>query len=321
MDVSQLISSFGNYYLKEGQGKDRLVQKIRKLANTDEVMTLRLTDETLYRASESSITSILQPFQKAFTPKGQLKFIPIEIPLNHYKIDFTETPDDLEESWLGFLADENLSRAEWPIVRWLIEAHILPQIASDYEANEVWKGKKVAPTAGTAGANGSGMDGLDKQRKDQIAGGRITPFVMGAIPAADADFVKYVEDFVKRIPEEVRAKGGVVSMNASLEARYKTGYRTLYGAHNDFKGVGAAVIDQNFIVKGLTSMQGSTVLFSTPKGNLLNLAKKSKNLTKVRIEEAKREVAIMTDFYKGAGMLIPEYFFTNDLETTYPATV
>jgi hypothetical protein len=53
----------------------------------------------------ASLDRVVQPFQKAFTPIGTFKFKPNEFSLYKLKIDMQEYPDDLEATYLGFLAD------------------------------------------------------------------------------------------------------------------------------------------------------------------------------------------------------------------------
>jgi hypothetical protein len=52
-------------------------------------------------------------------------------------------------------------------------------------------------------------------------------------------------------------------------------------------------------------------LTRTPKANLLHLTKKSKNSASFKVEEAKRNVAIMTDWWEGFGFGLNEVVWTN----------
>jgi hypothetical protein len=54
-------------------------------------------------------------------------------------------------------------------------------------------------------------------------------------------------------------------------------------------------------VLGLESMNGSDIIFATPKANLIALSKKSANMNKFAIESSKRQVFFYTDFWKGIG--------------------
>ena len=120
------------------------------------------------------------------------------------KADMEETPDDLEATWLGFLADDSLDRKVWPFVRWLIEVHALPQIQEDYELYEVYGGNYAAPVNGVPGPAGTAMDGIKTTLNGLVTAGRITPISIGAIPSDPAAFVDYVELFTDRINARYR---------------------------------------------------------------------------------------------------------------------
>src|SRR6056297_2724024 len=119
--VSDIINEFGNYYIPQRQSTDRLVRQLRFPSVTEQSFRPILTDATEYRMSEVRIGELLQPFQKGWTPKGQSEFKPVTIKLYEMKLDHEVYPDEIEQSWLGFLADNDLDRREWPLVRYLIE--------------------------------------------------------------------------------------------------------------------------------------------------------------------------------------------------------
>ena len=141
MTIADIIAEFGAYYINQGQNATRLVQLLYRPAVTDQLFRSIVTDDTVYRASQTRLGRILQPFQKGWTPVGTMSATPIEIPQFKMKADLQETPDDLEATWLGFLADDSLDRKTWPFVRWFIEVHCLPQIQEDYELYEVYGGQ------------------------------------------------------------------------------------------------------------------------------------------------------------------------------------
>jgi hypothetical protein len=69
-------------------------------------------------------------------------------------------------------------------------------------------------------------------------------------------------------------------------------------------------------VVGLDSMGDSMKIWATPKENRKRLAKKAVNTKQVRIESAKRQVSIYTDFYKGVGFPVLDAVFTNEQDLT-----
>lgn len=314
MDVADIISEFGAYYINQGQNMSRIVKILNQKSVTENAFTTVVTDDTKWTASESTITRLLQPFQKDWTPLGDVGFKPVSIEQYPFKMDFEDTPDDLEPTWLGFLADGDLDRTQWPFVRWLIEVHLLPQIQEDYELNEIFGGVYAAPTAGTPGAAGTGMNGIKQIRNAHITDGKIVPITIGALETTPEAFVEQIEEFSDLINIRYAMQNMELNMSTTLAKRYRRGYRKLYGKDTDFDGVKSSVEDTNLTVVGKPSHEGSDIIWCTPKSNAVRLLKKKQNMNRVRVETAKRAVQIFTDFYSGIGFVIPQIVFTNDSE-------
>ena len=175
MTIQDIKTEFGNYYINQGQNAARLIQLLYRPSVTEQLFRSIVTDDTVWRMAKTAFSRLLQPFQAAWTPTGTLTATPISIQQFPMKVDVQETPDTLEATWLGFLADSSLDRKTWPFVRWLIESHLIPQILEEYELNEIYLGVRVEPTAGVAGAAGTSMNGIRKQINDFVAAGRTTP--------------------------------------------------------------------------------------------------------------------------------------------------
>ena len=315
MTIAEIVAAFGAYYLNNGQNLSRLVKILYHNSVTDSALTLLLTDETVYRASESRMSRVLQPFQKAWTPIGSSEFKPVAIEQFKQKIDVEEYPDDLEATWLGFLASDSLDRKEWPFIRWFIEVHVLPKAKEDYEIYEVFAGKYAAPAAGVAGAAGTAMNGIRHLINSLIVAGRITPITMGAIPSDDKLLVDYVEDFADQINTKYWMIPMQLNLNQMLERRFLRGYREKYGKDTDYKTNSTGAVSlTNLTIKGLPSHNGSNKIWCTPKENAIKLGKKTQNMEKVQIESVDRKVKLFSDWFSGVGFVIPEIVFTNDLD-------
>jgi hypothetical protein len=63
-------------------------------------------------------------------------------------------------------------------------------------------------------------------------------------------------------------------------------------------------------VIGLASMIDSNIIWATPKANIIHLTKKSINKNRVKVEESKRSLAIMTDWWEGIGFGIDQIVWT-----------
>lgn len=314
MNIEDIITEFGAFYLNNGQNMARLVKLLHRDSVTDSVLTPFKTDETVYRAAQSKMGRVLQPFQKAWTPIKSLVFVAVQIEQFKMKIDTEEHPDELEGSWLGFLAGDGIERKDWPFVKWLVEIHLLPKAKEDYEMNEIYYGVYQAPVAGTPGAAGTAMNGIRKAINDGIAGNRIDPIVLGAIPTDPLDFVEYVEEFFDRINKAYWRIPMQLCMNEDLERRFFRGCDLKYGKNSDYKEMGGKVKYTNSTVIGLPSMQGSNKLWCTPKENALHLGKKTQNQRAMNIQSVDRLVKLFTDWWSGVGFLIPEIVFTDDVD-------
>ncbi|QHL87422.1 hypothetical protein GU926_08225 [Nibribacter ruber] len=312
MNIADIKTEFGAYYLNNGQNLSRLYKLLNYQSVTDTILTPILTDETVWRAAKATMGRVLQPFQKAWTPLNSLEFKPLAIEQFKMKVDTEEYPDDLESSWLGFLTGEGIDRKEWPFIRWFVEIMLLPQAKEDYELNEVYKGVFQAPANGVAGAAGTSMNGLRKCINDNVTAGRITPIVMGAPDTDNKVFVQQIEDFVDKINLRYQHIPMQLALQPSLEKRFHRGYKALYGKDTDYKASNGSVDFSNITIKGLPSMIGSNKIFCTTPGNAIHLGKRTQNKNAMNIESVDRMVKLFTDWSSGVGFILPELVFTND---------
>lgn len=317
MEISAIIAEWGAYYRQQGQNKTRLLQLLRRALESEAIFTSVVTDETLYEAARVSFGRIVQAYQKKFTPINPLKFEPLKLEMFHIKVDSSETPHDLEATWLGFLADNNVSPKEWPFIRWWIEQQIVDQISEDMEVYEIGKGVRKAPTPGVAANAGESMDGFLTIIKKHITAGRTTPITMGAIPTganSDKEFVDYCEDFADQINKKYWKKPMELNLNEELERKFERGTLEKYGKNTVGNEQTKQIRFSNLTVAGRASMEGSSRIFCTPKVNALVLKKKTENQNRFDIQGFDREVKVLTDWWYGVGFTLPELVFANDLE-------
>ena len=315
MKVADIITEFGNYYLQQGQNMTRLVRLLRDSSVTASMFRTIVTDETIYQAAQTVITRLLQPFQKKWTPIAELGFSPIEIRSFRLKMDHEDYPDDLEGTWLGFLADNNLQRKDWPVIRWLIEEELLPQLREDFELNEIYDGVYQAPVEGVAGAAGTAINGIKKIINDHIAAGRTIPITMGAIPTSDLLLVDYMEDFADQLNDKYWGQMMEVATSPRIFRRFARGYAQKYGDRVDYtKNTDGKVDMTNLQLKPLPSHRNTEKIWCTPKNNAIRLLSKNNNMDRVAIEGEDRKVKVWTDFRTGLGFILPGLIFTNDLE-------
>lgn len=320
IDVSAVVAQFGAYYIANPNNMSRLRAILYQPSVTSKFFAERADDDTVYRSTLSKLNRIVQPFQKAFTPIGDIVFTPNQFPKFKIKVDMEETPDDLEATYLGFLAAlPELERANWPFIRWLVEVHVIAKIQEDLELNEYFSGVYAAPTAGTAGASGTAMNGLKKVIHDYNAAGR-TNLGNGAIAtgAFDADpvvFVTQVESFVDAIPKIYRPKLDFVFMTVENAIKFKRGMRKKYNTYYSQTTDLTKLEDyENISVVGLPSMSAaaSNLIWTTQPDNRIRATKKATLANTMKIESVKRVVDLLTDWWEALNFEVPEFIFHND---------
>lgn len=312
--VGDVVTEYGAYYEKSGQNKSRILQMLFQGTETEKQMTKMKTDQTIFKLSQGVIDDLVQPFQKAFTPKGTVTFTPNPIELDHIKVDFKMFPDDIEAMWLGFLASDNLKRTEWPFVRYAIEKYLIPKILDNLELKEVYKGVAATPTPGTAGATGTSLTGLQKKIQTAIDAGTANSVILGTL--TPSNIFDAVETFIDAISTRYQTVKMPVCMDPVLVKWFFRDKRSkgFYQISSDKQIDNSIDFSQQYVVP-LPSMHGTAEMFATPKANMLYLTKKDQNKSKFEIQGVDREVKLLTDWYEGVGFGINEIVWSNILET------
>lgn len=311
MNVTDIRTEFGAYFLNSGQGPNDLAKLLNHPAATEELFTEIRTENTIIRRGLSSLTRLLQPYQNTWSPTGEVTWTAREIQLHGIKVDFQDVPDQLVESWLGFLASQSTDRKTWPFSRWLAREIALKQ-SEDFELNEIFAGVQAAPvTAGTAGLAGTAVNGIRKVINDHITAGDIVPITTGAPNANDVTFVGQVEAFVDAIDYRYRPQNMTIAMSLNNAVKYRRGmrekYNMNYGQANDLMAI---INYPGITVKGYRSFGNSNKMFCTPRANAI-MGKKNvgRNVT---IESIDRTIKLFWDEHRGLGFVIPQIVFTND---------
>jgi hypothetical protein len=315
INIASIVAEFGAYYENAGQNKNRILRLLTQGREFTQYCTPMKTDDTIFRLSNASFNTLVQPFQKAFTQKGGVTFVPNEIRVFHHKIDDEFYPDDIKASWLGFLAMNNVNREEWPLVKWMVEEYYRKQIDRDMELLEYFNGSYAAPAAGVAGVDGSGMDGLKKLLQAGVDATTINSVDIGAL-AVETIFDQ-VEEFSDAIAEVYQGIPMNIYMSKYWYKKYLQDKRaqTFYQKTSDAQ-IDASVDFTPLSVKGLASMVGSDIIWCTPRENLLHITTETLTKNQFRLEEAKRCVAVMADWWEGLGFGLNQAIWTNLQPTT-----
>jgi hypothetical protein len=318
IDVSAVTAQFGAYYKPGSDNEKNLRNMLYQASQTAKLFMDMPSVDTIWRGTLAELERVVQPFQKAFTPIGDIVFTPNQFDLFNLKVDKSEFPDDLEATYLGFMASvADNERANWPFVRWLIEQHIIPKMAEDLELNEYFKGVYAAPGVGVAGAVSTAMNGLRKVIRDYNTAGKTNlgngAIATGAWAADDADFCTQVEEYVEDHPSIFRSKIDHVIMSETGMRKYIRGKRKKYNINYAQVTDLLVVEDQpNVSVAGLISMEDSEMMFSTLKENRIRPLKKAELGRTLKVESLKREVFLFTNWWEALNFRVPQFLFHND---------
>jgi hypothetical protein len=313
MEVTEIRIAFGAYYEKSGQNMKRIMGLLSQGLVLPGYCTPIKTDDTVYKLSQLAMSDLVQAFQKKFTPKNATAFKANELRLYHLKVDEELYPDDIEATWLGFLSSEGVDRKDWPLIKFLIEhadQGIIAKINENMELKEYGHGVFENPEDGEAGVTGKSMNGLIHQLTTGVADDTINSINIGALDK-DAIFDQ-VEEFILKISQVYQN----VKMNLFMSPYWALMY------HRDKRGQGYYQIQSDADVKNsidfspiqvvsLPALNGSDAIFATPKNNLLHLTKKSANKTKIKVEEYRRNVSLLCDWWEGVGFGMNAAVWTN----------
>ena len=313
MNVSDIVTEFGAYYENAGQNKNRILGLLTQGLVTPSYCTHVKTDDTVFKLGRLTMGDIVQSFQKGWTPKNAAAFTANQINLYKFKVDEEIDPDDIEATWLGFLASDSVTRKDWPLVKFLIEHPEQGYIAAinrDMENKEYGHGVYVAPTPDTAGTTGRSMNGLIHLLQAGVNAETINSINIGAL---DKDNIfDQVELFVDGIAEVYQN----VAMNIFMSPKWARYYHRdkRNEGHYDFSSDKDVKDNIDFTpqrIVGLPSLSNSDVIFATPKANLLHITKKSANKTRILLEEEKRTVNFLADWWETIGFGVDAAVWTN----------
>lgn len=315
INIDEVVQEYGDHYIDGGQGIQQLQEVIMERTDKLKIYPLYPTNDTILRFATSKIGGVLQAFQKDFTllNGNEVEFIPQDVPLYHFKIDESISPDEIMPSWLGFLAENKLDRSEWPIVRYIVEKLIWPKFYEELETEEVFKGVQGTITPGTALGAGHVMNGIRKQIRDGYAAGLTNQITLGAVPTDPVDFVTYVENFVKAIPKRIRKHIKHVEMSSENEELFRIGNDEKYNTNYERQPNTSTVRNNsNITVFGSDDMEGSDMIYATIHTNKVCGMKAMENRGRFDVQKNHRNVDLMTDFYIGVGVKYLPYLYHND---------
>ena len=316
IDTSTLVAEYGAFYLNHGQG----VQDLKKLmlfsSKLESQFTRANITETIRRSALISTDHYVQGFQKVFTlPNTTLQISTQEIPLFKVKEENGFYPDDLDGTWMGFLASVGKEKTQYPFVQWVLENHLIPKRNENFAQFELYHGSRVAPTPGTPTTKGQAINGIKKIIETHVADGLVVPIVTGAWSTTPATFVDQIKTFCDALPLQYAQspeKLTTIRMNPTLFNRYRDGMRIKYNGYYSQATDLTKVIDREFMVEGFNEMIGSNKIYVTTKGNE-RIFYNSDSLPMMKDSLDYYRVDFITNYWVGLGFDIAQEVFCNEL--------
>lgn len=314
IDVSELNAELGTV-MPAGVKLDILTKRIYNGFDDAQYLT-KVVSNTDYKASAALMSEVSQQFTPKWTPKGSGKFTPIFIKYRRHKINVEILPAEILKSWLLYLYEQGKTNAEMPLVKYLIEVHILPKVTDDITLSMLGKGKFVevenAKDGDTGSAAADSMDGYETQLVEarQDPKSKINFFKNAADfrQMTSAQILAYVDSFVDAI-SPLFARHLELHCSPEFLTRYKRADFEINGKYTGDESNGK-VRFTSFTLIPLQSMYNSPILFATPRENfvmLVDLANAENCINK--IEEQNYSVKVFGEYSLSVGFRIAEAVF------------
>lgn len=325
VNVDEMYSEFGTY-LSQANIRLDILQKLSQKTESQQYMTTKMAI-TEWRAATALITSVVQQFVAKWTPLGSSKFTPLTIKNRHHKVNLPITPDDINDSWLSYLYDEQVTPEQMPVTRFIIERLLRPAIDRDIEMLMIATGvyeELGEVTEGNAGqATGKNMDGyVTILKKEKATGTSDINFYDPSLVAGLESFteitfdnvVDVIEGYVDYVSKTapLYAKAGMnIFIDPDVYRMFKKKYRELYPTTKNEDKNNDKPDFSNLVFVPLNAMTDTGTFFSTPKENFIRLIHKNAagGETKLWMQTENYTVKVFAEFWLGVGFALAELVF------------
>lgn len=312
MNTTEIVAEFGATTQKKN--KD-IYNQIVEDTNIEKFMTGVPNVDGDYQMAMAEMEDVLQGWQPAWTPKGELVFKANTLKTNRVKLDKDFNADEIEGGWLGYLVNEKKNRKDWPITKYLIQK-VLDKVKENKDSIAV-NGKYVAITANTPGTTLGVADGSLECIKKAVIATTSNVIVTGTL--ATNPYTK-VRGFIRSMTAaQLKACNKTIFMSSDMvDAVYDDFFDTydkkeLKGIAGDDYGYFIPGTDKVKIV-AIYGMGASERIWATPKWNWLKLYNLKEGLRNLELQASKRQLHLLGDFRMGYGFAFNEVLWHNDVE-------
>ncbi|HRH68803.1 MAG TPA: hypothetical protein PLB89_04780 [Flavobacteriales bacterium] len=311
-----LNSAYGAQYRDNSKSQKDLMQQIYATATFDQLFKVEYTDLTVWEKAVSRSTAIVQPAQLGWTPNGEFSFVPSPIPTYAIKADLEFSSFSVEEGFVGFMHENNVSQTGQELIKYIMNNHVSQQFAEDVELQLAFNGVRVTPTPGTAGAVGTSINGVYTVINDAITATTITPIAVGAAPNTGTAYMQYIEEFVEGINFKDRRRPMKLAVSEAACSLFEVGMMATYNQnYNATENLRKVFRYKNIELVPQVAMGNSTKIFCTPAGNAIKPVNVGKGPL-WQFETEDRKIKAWTNQRIGYGFWDHSRVYTNDVELT-----
>lgn len=331
--LAKFREEFGAYYQPRGQNVARLKMALFSDRTAfDNLFRKVPISGDRYEHALLNGTRVLQGFKPVWSELGGLEGTPMKSDLRRVKVNTGAVPDDLVDTWLGFLAsqegrDPGLARKEWPFVRWFIEIYLVQQALED-QFNEAFLSVYAPPPAGdTPSPAGTLLDGLHQQVNAFVDNGLMPVISTGPLEEDPEAFAEQIEAFAEQIDSKIRGRQLIINMADVYASRYAEGLQDRH-ALKPLEIMGTPMYQlprrPNIKILGHTNwLQGvggdaSQKLICSFGDNFKKVVRVgNKEGMPFRVDEVDYKLKFFADWFVLYTLDDPRYAVTNDVELEY----
>jgi len=316
--AAEFLNDHSRMFSTEIQTKTRVGLEMENL------LPQRMSTGEYYVVENAEATELLQPYQGAFTPKGEVTHSENSIRVRPVKLDMEFTEIQLEKWWNSFMVsrfDVEKDPESWTFPRYIFERELLPKFQNDLN-RIAWLGQYAAPTPGTPGDAVDSVDGFKKIIADSITSLAIPAAnVITTTALSSSNARGKIELFLDSIPEEITSKGGRILCSPTIRRYYFRDYRGEFTqSPGPFPTNNAPrqvfVDDYNVSIEAVTTMAESGRIIFLPNNRPNNMVWVSRTGSPVYpqmiFKSQARVLQMYATIYRGYGFEYPQEIFVNE---------
>ena len=166
--------------------------------------------------TEQQMLTLAKAYFANFNPGDTNALVPVVLETNANKVEHKEIPQEMEDTYLGFLRRNGFNHQEWPLERYTVE-NLLKKLNQEFE-NAVWQGDKKATALAEGDAMAITFDGFLKIIADAITATDLTPVTTGAI--TEANILANLKLMYAELSPELKAAGTDIFMSYANFDKY-----------------------------------------------------------------------------------------------------